>query len=243
MKKTLFLFAVAAGLSTACTEKFVEPDPTAIGLDYYPVKVGDFRIYNVTDIRFRNNIGDTTRFQLRERVDTSFYDQTNTLTFKIVRSVRANNTMAWQDDSVMVVTKSDKFVTETKDNTKRVKMVFPVRSGKEWRADAFNANLDENRSKEMYSFQEVGAPATVGGASYNQTVTVIHGTPADNLVQLDDRKEVYANNVGMVYRLFKKVTYCNDSESKTCPFRRPPEPPYKLYGHEREETLQTYGTR
>ncbi|TXK47661.1 hypothetical protein FVR03_08935 [Pontibacter qinzhouensis] len=237
MKKAFIMLSAIVALATGCTEKFVEPDPTAAGLEYYPVEVGDFRIYEVTDIKFRNNIGDTTRFLLRERVDTSFFDQTNTLNYKIVRSVKANIASQWQDDSVLVVTKSDKFVTETKDNTKRIKFVFPIKNGKVWSADAFNANLDQNRSKEMYTFQEAGAPATVGGKSYNQTVTVIQGTPANNLVQLDDRKEVYANRIGLVYRLFNKVTYCNDSESNTCPFGKN----YKLNGHERIKILQSYG--
>ncbi|WP_187260844.1 hypothetical protein [Pontibacter beigongshangensis] len=239
MRKALILCTLTAALGSGCTEKFVEPAPGAAGLAYYPVQVGDFRIYDVTDIRFRNNIGDTTRFQLRERVDTSFYDQTNTLNYKVVRSVRANAASAWQDDSVMVVTKSDKFVTETKDNTKRVKMVFPVKAAKTWSADAFNANTVnyEDDQKEKYSFSDVALPATVAGKTYNQTVTVIQGSPSKNLVQLDDRKEIYALHVGLVLRRFNKITYCNDSESITCPFGVD----YKLNGHEREEVLHSYG--
>jgi hypothetical protein len=241
MRKAFLLLTLTAALGTGCTEKFVEPDPNAAGLSYYPVQVGDFRIYDVTDIRFRNNIGDTTRFQLRERVDTSFFDQTYTLNYKIVRSVRANASAVWQDDSVMVVTKTDKFVTETKDNTRRVKMVFPVKTGKTWSADAFNANTVnyEDDQKEKYAFSNVGVPATVAGRTYNQTVTVIQGAPSKNLVQLDDRKEIYALNIGLVLRRFNKVTYCNDSESLTCQFGVD----YKLNGHEREEVLNSYGKR
>ncbi|MFD2245006.1 hypothetical protein [Pontibacter ruber] len=240
MKRTLLFLVLLAGFVVGCDTKTVEPDLHAAGYDYYPLNVGDFRIYDVTNIFYRNNVGDTTRFQLRERVDTTFTDQTNTLNYKIIRSIRPNANSSWRDDSVIVVTKSVTNVILSKDNTKWVKLVFPVVSGKTWKGDAYNSNQIENKEepKENYRFSNVGEPFTAGNETYPETATVIQGTPSKNPVQLDDRKEVYAHGIGMVYRLFNRVVYCRDTESVQCPY----DAGYKLNGHERIEVLSSYGT-
>ncbi|GAB3201026.1 hypothetical protein GCM10027293_23100 [Pontibacter aydingkolensis] len=230
-----------AGLA-GCERKYVELDPEALGLDYLPVKVGDFKIYKVVDIKYRNNVGAKDSFEMREVVDTSFFDQTNTLSYKIIRSIKRYNQTEWVEDSVMTLTKSDKFALLTKDNTMYVKLVFPVQEGKLWLGDAYNDRVINNLEtdpylrKEPYKYTSVGEPFELNGTVYPITVTVIQGTPKDNFLQLDNRKEVYAKGIGKVYRLFNRVVYCNDS---SCPQGTG----YKLNGHERHETLISYGSR
>ncbi|WP_125185411.1 hypothetical protein [Botryobacter ruber] len=242
MKRNILALAfLVAGLWYGCAEKPVEPTPEALGLNYYPLEVGNYRIYDVTNIRIQNNVGDTTRFQVRERVDTAYVDQANVTTYKIIRSVRPGEGSTWADDSVMLVTKSNNSIVEMKNNTRRIKLVFPVKNGKIWNADAFNSNevnYEEDR-KEKFKLTNVGEPVTIGGKTYDESLTVIQGRPTDNLINLDDRKEVYVKDIGLVYRIFNKVTYCNDSQSITCPFD--PENKFKLNGHERIEVLRSHG--
>ncbi|SFF82216.1 hypothetical protein [Pontibacter chinhatensis] len=252
MRRALLLLVVAlAGLVAACEDKYKDPDPKIMGYDYFPLEVGQYRVYDVMDIRFMSDVGDTSRFQLRERVDTTFVDQTGKLNYKIIRSVRANENMNWIDDSVMVVTKSDAMVMLTKNNTKYVKMVFPVKEGQTWLGDAYNNNTGEDYkpdpntnkraeyylTKEDYTFENVGKPYTVNGNTFSNTATVIQGTPIETWIGLNDRKEVYAEGVGMVYRLFTRIVYCNASESKDCTYGIG----YRLHGHERHEKLIDHG--
>lgn len=249
MRRALLLLVVAlAGLVAACEDKYKDPDPKIMGYDYFPLEVGQYRVYDVMDIRFMSDMGDTSRFQLRERIDTTFIDQTGKLNYKIIRSVRANENMNWIDDSVMVVTKSDAMVMLTKNNTKYVKMVFPVMEGKEWLGDAFNNNqansynpdpekrADYYLGKEPYTFDNVGQPFTVNDETYSNTVTIIQGDAINSSVGFDDRKEVYAEGVGMVYRLFTRIIYTACSPDN-CPYG----PEYKIHGHERHEKLIDYG--
>ncbi|MBD1396042.1 hypothetical protein H9Q13_02600 [Pontibacter sp. JH31] len=236
MRKVLLLLVVLAGFLAACENKYKDPDPTAMGFDYYPLEVGNYRIYDVTDIKITRNVSEINRFQLRERVDTSFYDQTNQLVHKIVRSVRANSNRPWVDDSVMTVIKSTSKVLLTKDNTKYVKLVFPVKAGLKWEGDAFNSRV-VNNGKESYTYGEVGETFEIDGQSFAKTVTVTQGTPFDN-VQLDNRKEVYAEGIGLVYRLFNRAVYCAGSEIKDCPVD---DENFKQSGHERHEVLVEHG--
>src|SRR5690606_4036576 len=91
----VLLLVVLAG----CTDS-AEPDPSKMGYQYYPIEVGDYRIYYVTNIRTQFDKGDTTRFFLREVVKSTFVDQTNTLNYRIERYSRPNIRSQWVADSV-----------------------------------------------------------------------------------------------------------------------------------------------
>ncbi|TPE43172.1 hypothetical protein [Pontibacter mangrovi] len=243
MRRALLLLVVLAGLVAACEDKYKDPDPKAMGYDYYPLEEGDWRIYNVTDIRYMSNVGDTTRFQLRERVDTTFLDQTGALNYKIIRSVRDEEGDEWVDDSVMTVVKTELNVILTKNNTKYVKLVFPIKEGKEWVGDAYNNNLafdyaeKVRNGKELYSFSNIGVSYDLNGISYPNTVEVIHGDYHSDDVNLDERKEVYAKDIGLIYRYHNVIVFCNQTESKDCVYGIG----FKLHGHERHEELISHG--
>ncbi|MCJ8163687.1 hypothetical protein MKJ04_02460 [Pontibacter sp. E15-1] len=240
MRKALLLVLALTGFFAGCEEKYKESDPEAMGYGYYPLAVGDTRVYQVTDIQFKNDEGDTLRFQMQERVDTTFLDQTNTLNYKIIRSVRPDAESPWKEDSVLVVSRSVSSLLLTQDNTRYVKLVFPVRTGKTWQGDAYNNHTVNIDQKETYTYAAAGEPYTVSDQTYGNTVTVIQGTPTKNLVQLDERREVYAEGVGRIYRIFNRVVYCNETTgSNTCPFGED----YKLDGHERHEELISYSSK
>lgn len=238
MRKALLLLLVLAGLFAGCEEKYKDPDPQAMGYGYYPLEIGAYRIYNVMDIKFRNNVGDTARFQMQERIDTSFQNQANALSYKIVRSIRSDENSAWVDDSVMVVTIAENSILLKKDNTTFVKMVFPVKNGKTWTGDAFNTRFINKNEKELYSYINVKESYQVGDQTFPNTITIIQGNPMKNFVYQDDRKEIYAEGVGRVYRLFNRVVYCNQTTGSECDFGVD----YILDGHERHEELISYGT-
>jgi hypothetical protein len=243
MRKALLLLVVLATFVAACDNKYKDPDPQAMGYDYYPIEIGSFRVYDVTDIRFRDNRGDTSRFQMRERVDTSFYDQTSQLVYKVIRSIRPNDRSAWLDDSVMTVAKTERMVLLTKDNTKYVKLVFPVKEGNEWVGDIYNTRMapsevgvNVRHGKEVYSYSSVGSPYANGHRNFNNTVTVIQKINPDTSMGIDERFEVYGMGIGLAYKLFNRVKYspCN---ADGCPNGEE----YKLEGHERHEILIDHG--
>jgi hypothetical protein len=236
MRKALLLLVVLAGFVAGCESKYKDPDPKAMGYDYYPLEVGDYRVYDVTDTRYSSNVGTTKRFQLRERVDTSFLDQTGQLVYKIIRSVRPSEQAAWLDDSVMVVAKTNSMVLQTKDNTRYVKLIFPVKQGSKWLADAYN-NRPVNENKEYSTYSDLNTTFEYNGLVFQNTMTVVQGSPYDN-IELDDRKEVYAENIGLVYRLFNRAVYCEGSTTSSgCQNGVG----WKESGHERHEVLIDHG--
>ncbi|MER2998162.1 hypothetical protein [Pontibacter populi] len=237
MIKNLLCWILLAFVVVSCDKSYVTPDPVARGLNFYPLEVGDYRIYDVTDIKYQHNVPTELNFQMREWVADSFMDQTNTLTYKIIRSIRANAESEWEDDSVMTVTKNHNMVTLTKDNTKYVKMVFPVEEGKTWHHDAFNDRYDSDLTdKELSTYVDLDQPFSHADLQFDQTLTVLQqGIFVSPSLGKDERKEVYARNVGLIYRLFNRQKYepCSDCPDET--------EPYILDGHERHEVLIEHG--
>jgi hypothetical protein len=240
MIRNLLCWVILAFVVVSCDKSYVTPDPVARGLNFYPVEVGDYRIYNVKDIKYQHNEPTELNFQMREWVVDSFMDQTNTLTYKIIRSIRPNAESEWEDDSVMTVTKNHTMVTLTKDNTKYVKMVFPVVEGKKWEADAYNTRYDYNGDREKYIYSKVDQLSVINNTEFDKTVLItVLPALASETTDYDDRQEIYARNVGRIYRLFHKESYapCNLDVENGCPDGAG----FILDGHKREEVLIEHG--
>ncbi|NEM97949.1 hypothetical protein [Pontibacter burrus] len=231
----MLCWCVLAFVAISCEESFVTPDPEARGLNYYPLKVGQYRIYDVTDIHYQNNVATKERFQMREWVADSFLDQTNALTYKIIRSIRPDAQAEWLDDSVMTVTKDHNRVILTKDNTRYVKMVFPVKEGNTWEPDVYNTRKLGNGKREQAKFAFVGQTYPLNNAVYDNTVMITFGEPPLLETKIDQREEVYAWNVGRIYRLFDR------KELEECLMNCDPEKPFILDGHKRTEVLIEHG--
>ena len=247
MRKALLLLVVLAGLIAGCEEKYKDADPQAMGYGYYPLEIGAYRIYNVTDIKFKFNVGDTTRFQMRERIDTSFIDQTKTFSYKVIRSVRPDEKSVWVDDSVMITSLANNMVMLTKDNTKYVKLVFPVKEGGEWVGDAYNDHFYNDKvvtdrysklrnNKEVYTYEKVGISYQVGELNFPKTITVVQNGPDETKLIMDERREVYAEGLGRIYRIFNRAVYAPCANDQ-CEYGES----FKLDGHERHEELISYG--
>ena len=85
------------------------------------------------------------------------------------------------------------------ENVRFVKLAFPVKSNNNWNGNAFNY-----LPAETYSYDNINQSMTTGSQTYDSTVTVIHKESV-NLIEEDIRHEIYARNVGMVYKYTKTV--------------------------------------
>ncbi|NDK54347.1 hypothetical protein [Pontibacter fetidus] len=237
MIKKMLCWFLLAFVVVSCDESYVTPDPEARGLNYYPLQVGNYRVYDVTDIEYQNNVPTEKHFQMREWVADSFLDQTNALTYKIIRSVRPDAQSEWLDDSVMTVTKDDKMVILTKDNTKYIKLVFPVTEGRTWEADAYNDHYDYQGDREKHVYSNVGKPSVVNDVEFDKTASITILPPvAKPATDFYDRKEIYAYGVGKIYRLFHRLSF------ESCdPVDCSGDDNYILDGHKRTEILIDYG--
>ncbi|UOQ68368.1 hypothetical protein [Hymenobacter volaticus] len=180
--------------------------------NYYPLAVGDFRIYNVTDTIWTRNVKSYNQFQFRERVAEEYVDATGRQAFRVVRSRRNTATDPWVDDSVLVVSPAAGNVLVTRNNVRRVELIFPVREGY-WNANAFN---DIEGTKENLRYINLYGPFTTTSGSTTVTYPKTLTTST-----LDDRldpdyinayyyfrvRQVYAQGEGLVYRNRRRFIY------------------------------------
>jgi len=242
----VILLVVLAGCKDAA-----ELDPAMMGYQYYPLEVGNYRIYYVTKVKTQFDKQDTTRYFMREVVKSSFEDQTGEVNYRIERSSRPDTRSQWIADSVFVVSKSLTNVMLLANNARYVKLIFPVKTGKTWIADAYNENgdfgsEDSGLEKEPYTYAAVGEAFTFDdpdliynntALQFDTTATIVQGIPHYErdepiLTHLDDRKEVYAVGVGLIYRKYLKAMLCVQEPNCSS---------YIRDGNERHEVLIDYG--
>ena len=192
------------------------------GTDYYPLVLGDYRIFAVTDTTWAGYVRQPiSRYQLRERVAEQITDAAGLPAYRVVRSRRTLPTDPWRDDSVLVISADAQTVQLTRNNRRTIELIFPVRAARVWNRDALNAR--DTSSAENRRYLLVGEPvqATANGQlfQYERTVTT------DDLedVQVDDGirnqaklRQVYAQGSGPVYRQRRRVSFCPDDPNLPC---------------------------
>lgn len=211
---------LAATLLLGCEREVEKPGPADSG--YYPLQVGDFRVFDVVDSTWSNNVVPTpARYQFRERVAEEYTDAAGRKSFRVVRSRRLTAADAWRDDSVLVVSPSAENVLVTRNNRRTVDLVFPVRDGY-WNWNAFN-ELNAVSEENMH-YIRVGQPFTATSGTrtfpYEQTVTVSTREDDGNFINAFyyfRRREVYAKDNGPVWRSTRRFTLCNPNNGNCIP--------------------------
>ncbi|MBD2716771.1 hypothetical protein KBK19_17130 [Microvirga sp. STR05] len=232
---------LAVGLASCKNEvEKVEPIDTS----YYPVQVGDFRIYEVTDTTWLRNVKTIARYQFREQVTEQYTDAAGRTAFRVVRSKRSTPADAWLSDSVLAVSPSAANVLVTRNNRRTVELVYPVRTGYFWNLNAFN-ELNPIEKSDIH-FKQVGEPFTTTNTAgqsvtYPKTVTTaLRETDAEeggeyiNLYYYYRNRQVYAPGIGPVYRSRRRFIYCADGNCI-------PSPSYIHSGSARTEILLESG--
>jgi len=219
-----------------------EAGPEA-GTDYYPLALGDYRIFSVTDSVWANyQLQPVSRYQFRERVAERLTDASGQPAYRVIRSRRLLPTDAWQDDSVMVLAASDKTVLLTRNNRRTVELIFPVRPDRAWNRNAYNSR-DTLTGIENRRYLRVGEPfgVSAGGQTfaYEHTLTTEDAEDVnfdDGILKETKYRQVYAQGSGPVYRLRRRVNHCPEADENCNP------EPHKIYvGRVRVEVLLEKG--
>lgn len=236
----LGLLAGPLGLGGCKNESVPGPD---FQRDYYPVRVGNYRVYAVYDTAWGLNGRSTSQYQLRETVVDSFADASGQRAYRVERARRADAAQPWQTDSVLVLLPTARTVQLVQNNRRTVELVFPPRVDRGWNVNAFNQLDTITNLTRRYA--AVGGPyalATGPGApptTYPETATVENmGTAAQNdATGLIAYTQVFARGVGPVLRRRRNFVFC--FAEPTCTGN-----PADVYrGSSRREVLLDYGPK
>jgi hypothetical protein len=209
MEKRIYFcltFILMVACFASCESKKVEPDPSRLGYDYFPLETGNYTIFDVHETYYALTANPITRiYQVKDEVAESFTDLAGETAFKVLRYSRKDTLANWHLDSVWTAKRTLSQAIRTENNVSYVKMVFPLEAQQAWNGNALN-----NKGQDDYQLEAIGKPYQLPSQAFNKTITVVQQADS-SLVGLDKRKEVYAQNVGLVYREQIQVQLCSST--------------------------------
>ncbi|MEO9802061.1 MAG: hypothetical protein ABJF04_02385 [Reichenbachiella sp.] len=187
----------------SCSESEVTSDTDRLGLNYFPLEVGDYRVYDVVETKY-SVLGVTEEiYELKESVVDSNLNASNNLQYIIHRSTRANSTESWHLDSTWTAQKSTSIAVLTENNVPFVKLSFPIEHKLEWDGNRLNT-----RASETYWYDTEIPDTTLSDMVYQNIVKVIQSDRGEDFLGLENRSETFAPDAGLIIKESTILKYC-----------------------------------
>jgi hypothetical protein len=192
----------------SCKPKKTDPATVDLGFDFSPLESGRYNIYEVDATLFTVLGKEYERYQVKEIIKDTIQIGNETV-YRLERFYRDSPDQPWpfQPDSVWTIRKNNFQLIKTENNFRYIKLVFPIEEGKTWDGNALNTLFAEN-----YKMSNIDKPYQVNEHYFPKTLTVFHKSDS-SLLGKDLRLEVFARDIGLVYKKIEKIEYKNESGS------------------------------
>ncbi len=203
MKKSVSFFLISSLLFLFSCKKEKSQDAVDLGYTYLPNEIGRYVIYQVDSISYNDFFNpvkiDTAHFQLKEIIESHFTDNEGRESERLERYVRKNDSLPWVLRDVWYQTRSKTKAEKIEENVRFVKLIFPIEANQKWNGNAFNpiGNYE-------YEYKLVDTRKIVNKLIFDSTLTV-NQLLDSNLIGKKYQVEIYAKNVGMIYKRFVDV--------------------------------------
>ena len=218
MNKLLsILFAAIMLLGMYSCKKSTEELKTVPLTDYAPMVVGKYITYQLDSLVFTNfgTIAEVHNYQVKVQVDALTTDALGRPAYRLFRFIKYNGSPNWIPDNTFWAIHTGNTYEFIENNLRFLKLMQPVREGFSWKGNVYidtrSANTDFRYMDDLdYVYENVNQPATVGSFTFDSTITVNQredslGLPIIPETQYAEKtlaKEIYAKNIGLVYRNF-----------------------------------------
>ncbi|TAH41565.1 MAG: hypothetical protein EYC69_07985 [Bacteroidetes bacterium] len=195
----------------SCKDDAIVPGNSQSYTSYFPLIHGHWVEYNADsivhlDIDDAYNLDTAIRtyhFQLREEIDSSYTDAGGEIAWRVSRYRRADSNSPWTFMNLWTAKRSNNSAQRVEDNIRFIKLAFPFDPRISWNGNAYN-----NYPLEEYSYDAINEEYTVNSSIFDSTVSVIQNNFVSNINRIDKR-EIYAQNVGMIYKVLDSLNIVN----------------------------------
>jgi len=206
-------FVLLILILTACGSE--DPISTEIGINYFPLRTGSQWIYQVEETVINQSVEEKTIYELRITVVDSIKNDQGAYAYIFNRATRTAAESPWQSVGTWSAFVNKNQVIQNESNINFVKMIFPLFSGSRWDGNQYNnlpdnGNLFNGQGSETYALTELDDPMILStGLEFQQTSTIIQNNFLDPIVGTDQRQEVYARDVGLIFKEVIQLEYCS----------------------------------
>jgi hypothetical protein len=223
-KRLLIIGSVYFALLTACKKEIIPNDNILLGKEYFPITKDHTIEYAIDSIIYNdfNKSTDTFRMQFKDVIGESFYDNEGRESYVVNRYSRQDDTYLWKDLMTFYATKTNFRVEVVENNLRMIKIVFPVKLKTYWSGNIYIPAQIDDKLKWLwnwnYTYTYINQTFNTGLASFSNTIEVIGiNDSTNNPEQFPDAianktysKEVYAKNIGLIYRELTNWEYQPD---------------------------------
>jgi len=200
-------------------------DPTR---NYFPLVLGKSVTYAVDSVYYFGSPGVKTevKSQLKYSITDTFTDQQQRLSYIMDVFSRPYDGADWHAVSVILITPTSTGLLYTQDGTQYIKLMFPITNGFSWAGNQ-NAQWQDTTYAYLknwnYTYQNYHLSYFDGYENFDNTVTVLEDNEHENYQNIDSAvagydtyaEEVYAYNVGMIYKDWTHTTWVDSAQNKS----------------------------
>lgn len=163
---------------------------------YYNDSIGAYSIFEVNEIIFDDfsNSSDTFIYQVMEHNESYFYDNLGRKALKIDRYKRISDTSLWRYQNSCYSVNDRNMIERIEDNKRFIKLSFPITVDAVWNSNAYNL---DNAINVFYGL--IDKPYNQDTFRFKKAISV-ESTNINNNFRERSFKEVYAHNVGLVFK-------------------------------------------
>jgi hypothetical protein len=223
-KKILpILLCFAIGFVAFFSCKKVNTPLVDLTRNYFPLEFGRSITYNVDSIYYYGING--TRYEIKSQLKytvTDTFTDHRKLNYIMDVYARPYDGGDWKAISVIILTPTATELLYTQDRTQYVKLMFPIADGLTWKGNK-NAQVQDTTFSYLkdwnYVYYNYHRNYFNGLVNFDNTVTLQLDDENVNYMNVDSgmsghrtyAKEVYAYNVGMIYKEWTHYTWTGDS--------------------------------
>lgn len=195
MFKKIFLASLGLTLVVAACKK-TDEDYSAKSYEYYPYAVKNERIYRLDSVLYGIDTTLKTKRIILEVVTEKFADQQGQEAYRLEQYTLPDSGKNQVFFDLQSTNWNGQGVQRVENNQRYLKMVFPIRDKRQW-----NGNMFNNIGQLMYQYTGTFKPVVYNNVTYPDAVIVTQQSEINSLIGTHEDIEVYAKNVGLVYRL------------------------------------------
>ncbi len=200
----IFIISITLLLLVSCKKD--NSQPINFGYQYFPVKEGLYKVYDVMSIIHDDpvNVHDTTILQIKETIGEVYTDEEGDEAHKLYRYKRYSDTANWEIKDVWSIKLTPQTGEIVEENKRRIKMAFAISYNQFWDGNALN-----NDEKEECYYRDIAKPFTVDNLTTFDSTAVVEHADYLNYIQYLRHYEVYSANIGKIYSVNKDITLIN----------------------------------